>query len=109
MTIHNFSIKFDAINSNNIFSNGDVINGRIILEVSKEIKVQELVFRAQGQARVCWSEDHGRYTHLVYTSKENYYDVSQPILTETRHDGNVKFILILWNFNINNFDVSSRN
>lgn len=89
MTIHNFSIEYDAINSINIFSNGDVINGRIILEVSKEIKVQELVFRGQGQARVRWHEHYGQYTHLVFTSKENYYDISQSILTETRHDGEV--------------------
>lgn len=89
MTIHNFTIEYDAINSDNVFRNGDTINGRIILEVSKEIKVQELVFRAQGQARVRWHEQryYGQYTHFVFTSKEKYYSVSQPILSETRNDG----------------------
>uniref|UniRef100_A0A8C6U3F2 Uncharacterized protein n=1 Tax=Neogobius melanostomus TaxID=47308 RepID=A0A8C6U3F2_9GOBI len=81
-----FSIEYDAINSYNIFSNGDTINGRIILEVSKETKVQALTFRAQGQARVCWNEQYGQYAHMVYTSNEKY-DVSHHILRKTRNDG----------------------
>uniref|UniRef100_A0A3B4AI16 Arrestin C-terminal-like domain-containing protein n=1 Tax=Periophthalmus magnuspinnatus TaxID=409849 RepID=A0A3B4AI16_9GOBI len=87
MTIHNFSIEYDAINSNNIFTNGDTINGRIILEVSKEIKIQALVFIAQGEARVCWHEQYGQYVTMVYTSKDKYYSVEHNILRETRHDG----------------------
>ncbi|KAJ0067496.1 hypothetical protein NL108_007971 [Boleophthalmus pectinirostris] len=87
MTIHNFSIEYDAINSNNIFTNGDTIKGRIILEVSKEIKVQALIFRAQGQARVCWHEQYGQYVHVVYTSKDEYYRVEHHIFTETTQDG----------------------
>uniref|UniRef100_A0A8C6TXA7 Uncharacterized protein n=1 Tax=Neogobius melanostomus TaxID=47308 RepID=A0A8C6TXA7_9GOBI len=64
----------------------DTINGRIILEVSKETKVQALTFRAQGQARVCWNEQYGQYAHMVYTSNEKY-DVSHHILRKTRNDG----------------------
>ncbi|XP_055080336.1 arrestin domain-containing protein 3-like [Periophthalmus magnuspinnatus] len=86
MTIHNFSIEYDAINSNNLFTNGDTINGRIILEVSKEIKIQALVFIAQGEARVCWHEQYGQYVTMVYTSKDKYYSVEHNILRETRHD-----------------------
>lgn len=85
--MNNFSIEYDAINSNNIFTNGDTITGRIILDVSKEIKVQELIFRAEGRARVCWSEHYGQYHHYVYTSKEKYYDVFHHILRKTRNDG----------------------
>uniref|UniRef100_A0AAV2MS06 Arrestin-like N-terminal domain-containing protein n=1 Tax=Knipowitschia caucasica TaxID=637954 RepID=A0AAV2MS06_KNICA len=80
MTIQNFSIEYDAINSKNIFSTGDNINGRIVLEVSKEIQVQALIFRAQGQANVCWHEQHGQNVHMVYTSKEKYYNVEHHIL-----------------------------
>ncbi|XP_072289772.1 arrestin domain-containing protein 3-like [Eucyclogobius newberryi] len=87
MTIKHFSIEYDAINSNNIFSSGDTINGRIILEISKKIKVQALVFRAQGQARVCWHEQYGQYVHVVYSSKDKYYDVEHYIMRETRQDG----------------------
>lgn len=87
MTIRNFSIEYDAINSKNIFTNGDTVNGRISIEVSKETKIQALVFRAQGKARVCWHEQHGENNHVVYTSKEKYYDVTHHILRETRQNG----------------------
>ena len=89
MTINNFSIEYDAINSKNIFTNGDTINGRIIVEVSKETKIQSLVFRATGKANVRWSEHYGQGHHHVYWSDEKYYDIKQPILRETRQDGNV--------------------
>ncbi|TKS78836.1 Arrestin domain-containing protein 3 [Collichthys lucidus] len=65
MTITNFSIEYDAINRNNTFTNGDTINGRVIVEVSKETKIDSLVFIAQGRARVCWSEHYGQYAHYT--------------------------------------------
>uniref|UniRef100_A0AAV2K036 Arrestin C-terminal-like domain-containing protein n=1 Tax=Knipowitschia caucasica TaxID=637954 RepID=A0AAV2K036_KNICA len=89
MTIQNFSIEYDAINSKNIFSTGDNIKGRIVLEVSKKIQVQALIFRAQGQAKVCWSEQHGQYVHRVYMSKEKYYNVEQHILPTRPHGTDV--------------------
>uniref|UniRef100_A0AAV2JTV6 Arrestin C-terminal-like domain-containing protein n=1 Tax=Knipowitschia caucasica TaxID=637954 RepID=A0AAV2JTV6_KNICA len=89
MTIQNFSIEYDAINSKNIFSTGDKIKGRIVLEVSKKIQVQALIFRAQGQAKVCWSEQRGQYVHMVYMSKEKYYNVEQHILPTRPHGTDV--------------------
>lgn len=86
MTIKNFSIEYDAINSRNTFTNGDSINGRIIVEVSKETTIQGLVFIAKGKARVCWHEHHGQH-HRVYWSDEKYYEVKQHILRESRQDG----------------------
>ncbi|XP_010742041.3 arrestin domain-containing protein 3-like [Larimichthys crocea] len=109
MTITNFSLEYDAINSNNTFTNGDIINGRIILELSKETRINSLVFTAKGEARVRWTEHHGNHhahhahhahhvhhahhahhhhaQHQTYWSEEKYYDVTQHILKETRQDG----------------------
>ncbi|XP_073321605.1 arrestin domain-containing protein 3-like [Pagrus major] len=87
MTINNFSIEYDVINSRNTFTNGDTINGRIIVETSKETKIQALVFIAQGRARVLWSEHYGQYAHYVYCANEKYYDVKHNILREARQDG----------------------
>ncbi|KAM9361026.1 arrestin domain-containing protein 3-like [Symphorus nematophorus] len=87
MTIKNFSIEYDAINSENTFTSGDTVNGRIILEVSKETKIQSLIFMAKGYAHVCWSEHYGQYQHYVYWAKEKYYDVKHHILREARQDG----------------------
>ncbi|XP_038132125.1 arrestin domain-containing protein 3-like [Cyprinodon tularosa] len=86
MTIKNLQIEYDAINNRNTFSNGDTINGRIILEVSKETKVQSLLFIGKGNARVCWSEHYGQHTH-VYWSDEKYYSVKQHLIRESIQDG----------------------
>uniref|UniRef100_A0A672FF79 Arrestin domain-containing protein 3-like n=1 Tax=Salarias fasciatus TaxID=181472 RepID=A0A672FF79_SALFA len=93
MTIKNFLIEYDSINSSNTFTNGDVINGRIIVENSKEVKIQSLVFIAKGKARVSWHEHHGhhgqhqnhRKSH--YWADEKYYEVKHHILREARQDG----------------------
>ncbi|KAM9858638.1 uncharacterized protein ACBR49_020624 [Aulostomus maculatus] len=87
MTIKNFSIEYDAINSRNIFTNGDTINGRIILEASKETQIQSLVFIGKGKARVCWSEHYGQNHHHVYWADEKYYDLKHHILRQSRQDG----------------------
>ena len=89
MTINNFSIEYDAINSKNTFTNGDTMNGRVIVETSKEVKIQSLVFRAQGKARVCWTEHYGQHQTRVYWADEKYYDVKHHILREARQDGNI--------------------
>ncbi|XP_010790477.1 arrestin domain-containing protein 3 [Notothenia coriiceps] len=84
---NNFAIEYDAINSRNTFTNGDTINGRIIVEVSKETTVQSLIFKAKGKARVRWSEHYGQHQHHVYWADEKYYDVKHHILRESRQDG----------------------
>lgn len=89
MTINNFSIEYDAINSKNTFTNGDTISGRVIVETSKETKIQSLIFIAQGRAQVLWHEHYGQYAHYVYWANEKYYDVKHYMLREAREDGNV--------------------
>ncbi|XP_040897368.1 arrestin domain-containing protein 3-like [Toxotes jaculatrix] len=87
MTITNFSIEYDAINSKNTFTNGDTINGRIIVEVSKETRIQSIIFMAKGKARVCWHEYYGQHQHRVYWADEKYYSVKHHILRDARQDG----------------------
>nr|XP_040052184.1 arrestin domain-containing protein 3-like [Gasterosteus aculeatus aculeatus] len=87
MTIKTFAIEYDAINSKNTFTNGDTINGRVIVEASKETTVKSLVFTATGKARVRWSEHYGQNQHHVYWANEKYYNVKHHILREKRQDG----------------------
>lgn len=86
MTITAFSIEYDAINDRNTFTSGDTINGRVIVEVSKETTVQALVFIGQAEARVRWSEHHGDYDR-VYWQNEQYYEIKRCILSKSRQDG----------------------
>ncbi|KAM9810917.1 arrestin domain-containing protein 3-like [Neosynchiropus ocellatus] len=87
MTVTNFSIEYDAINSKNIFTNGDTINGRIIVEVSKETQVQRLTFIASGRAQVYWTRYYGQHNIRQYWAEEKYYEVKQNILRQLREDG----------------------
>ncbi|XP_014848393.1 PREDICTED: arrestin domain-containing protein 3-like [Poecilia mexicana] len=93
MTIKNFQIEYDAINRRNIFTNGDTINGRIILEASKETRIQSLVFIAKGKARVHFTEHYGILGKTNpertedYRHKQKYYRLKQYILKETRQNG----------------------
>lgn len=87
MTIKKFYIEYDAINSRNTFTNGDTINGRIILETNKTTKVQSLGFQAKGKAQVRWSEYYGQNYTRVYWAKEKYYSIKHDILREASQDG----------------------
>ncbi|XP_061762310.1 arrestin domain-containing protein 3-like [Nerophis ophidion] len=82
MTIVNFSIKYDSINSRNIFTNGDTINGHIIVELSKDTIIQSLIFVGKGSAKVRWTEHHGQNRNRYYWSDEKYYDIKQHILRD---------------------------
>lgn len=87
MAIKKFYIEYDAINSRNTFTNGDTINGRIILEATKTTKVKLISFQAKGKAQVCWSEHYGQNDIRVYKAKEKYYSIKHDILREARQDG----------------------
>ncbi|XP_061842535.1 arrestin domain-containing protein 3-like [Nerophis lumbriciformis] len=80
MTIKDFLIEYNSINSQNIFTNGDTITGRIILEVSKDTTIQSLIFIGKGKATVRWSEHYGQYYSRYYWSDEKYYEIKQRIL-----------------------------
>ncbi|XP_061527779.1 arrestin domain-containing protein 3-like [Phycodurus eques] len=80
MPIKNFSIEYDSINSKNIFTNGDTITGRIIVEASKETLIQSLTFIGKGRAKVSWYEYYSQYDHRFYWSDEEYYEIKQCIL-----------------------------
>ncbi|XP_015229908.1 PREDICTED: arrestin domain-containing protein 3-like [Cyprinodon variegatus] len=93
MTIKHFKIEYDAINSRNIFTNGDTINGRIILEASKKTKIQSLVFIAKGKALVRLVNYYGDIisredvTDDYFQDKLKYYRIKQDIVKEGEQDG----------------------
>ncbi|XP_030620580.1 arrestin domain-containing protein 3-like [Chanos chanos] len=49
-TIRDFSLHYDSINEANTFSGGDYVRGRVILEVTRQIKVEMLVVQIKGEA-----------------------------------------------------------
>lgn len=83
MTIKEFSIEYDAINNKNIFSNGDTVNGRIIVWASKDSRIRSLAFLAEGVADVGWTEHEDSYI----SECERYYSAMHFIIQESRGGG----------------------
>lgn len=79
MTIKKVSIEYDALNSKNVFTNGDTINGRIIVLASKDSPIRSLVLIAEGVARVHWNVD----SEASISEEIEYYGIKHCILEES--------------------------
>ncbi|XP_029469974.1 arrestin domain-containing protein 2 isoform X1 [Rhinatrema bivittatum] len=62
-------------NSPPVFSGGDVVTGRVVLELLAEVRVESLKLHAEGSARVHWTESRSAGSSTAYT--QNYSDVVQ--------------------------------
>uniref|UniRef100_A0A8C7LH06 Arrestin C-terminal-like domain-containing protein n=1 Tax=Oncorhynchus mykiss TaxID=8022 RepID=A0A8C7LH06_ONCMY len=67
-------IVFDSpeIDSPPVFSSGDVVSGKVVLNLSGESKVQSLKLHAEGFAKVHWTESRSAGSSTAYT--QNYSD-----------------------------------
>lgn len=69
-----FQVVFDCpdVDSPPVFSSGDVVSGRVVLELSAEAKVQSVKLHAEGYAKVHWTESRSAGSSTAYT--QNYSD-----------------------------------
>lgn len=69
-----FDIVFDSpeLDCPPVFSSGDVVSGKVVLELSVETKVQSLKLHAEGFAKVHWTESRSAGSSTAYT--QNYSD-----------------------------------
>lgn len=69
-----FDIVFDSpeMDSPPVFSSGDVVSGKVVLELSAESKVESLKLHAEGFAKVHWTESRSAGSSTAYT--QNYSD-----------------------------------
>ncbi|XP_053490168.1 arrestin domain-containing protein 2 isoform X1 [Ictalurus furcatus] len=69
-----FQVVFDCpdVDSPPVFSSGDVVSGRVVLELSAEVKVQSVKLHAEGYAKVHWTESRSAGSSTAYT--QNYSD-----------------------------------
>ncbi|XP_027025689.1 arrestin domain-containing protein 2 isoform X1 [Tachysurus fulvidraco] len=72
--VKKFQVVFDSpdVSSPPVFSSGDVVSGRIALELSAETKVQSVKLHAEGYAKVHWTESRSAGSSTAYT--QNYSD-----------------------------------
>lgn len=90
MTIKKISIEYDALNSKNVFTNGDIINGRITVKASQDSPISSLVLIASGAANVSFGGTNDDDESPV-REQELYYGITHYILLESE-DGKYKIV-----------------
>ncbi|ROL51331.1 Arrestin domain-containing protein 3 [Anabarilius grahami] len=85
-SIKELNIHYDPINESNIFSSGDIVEGRVVLEVTKEIKVDSFFVKLKGDANVSWTEGSGD-DETTYSDHERYFKLKQYFLQESSKTG----------------------
>lgn len=69
-----FDIVFDSpeVDCPPVYSSGDVVSGRVVLELSGESRVDSLKLHAEGFAKAHWTESRSAGSSTAYT--QNYSD-----------------------------------
>ncbi|XP_041086639.1 arrestin domain-containing protein 2 isoform X1 [Polyodon spathula] len=72
--VKKFDIVFDSpeVDSPPVFSSGDVVSGKVLLELGAASKVESLKLHALGFAKVHWTESRSAGSSTAYT--QNYCD-----------------------------------
>ncbi|CAM4538851.1 unnamed protein product [Leuciscus chuanchicus] len=70
--VKSFVVSYDCLNDSNVpvFSSGDSVSGRVVIEVTGEIRVKSLKIHAKGFAKVRWTESRNAGSNTAYT--QNY-------------------------------------
>uniref|UniRef100_A0A673L5Z8 Arrestin domain-containing protein 3-like n=1 Tax=Sinocyclocheilus rhinocerous TaxID=307959 RepID=A0A673L5Z8_9TELE len=85
-SIKELSLHYDPINESNTFTSGDFVEGRVVLEVTKEIKVDSFFVKLTGDANVRWTEGSGD-DETTYSDHERYFKLKQYFIQESSKKG----------------------
>ncbi|XP_053181535.1 arrestin domain-containing protein 2-like [Scomber japonicus] len=83
--IKEFSISYEALNKQDIFTNGDTISGQLTLTLSKETKVKSLVVKITGEGSVRWAHGVGD-DRRIYRDHKRYIKVKEYLIKEDSKD-----------------------
>ncbi|KAM3610750.1 uncharacterized protein V6R79_008458 [Siganus canaliculatus] len=75
MWIMLFIVTYHPINGRNIFSNGDIVKGKVTLEVRKSCRIKSLSITFKAESKVEWSRASGDDFSDVYSSNEKYFEI----------------------------------
>lgn len=70
--VRGLAIFFDNLNENNmpVFSGGDSVSGRVVVDVAGDVRVKSLNINARGVAKVRWTESRNAGANTAYA--QNY-------------------------------------
>uniref|UniRef100_A0A8C9R4Z2 Arrestin C-terminal-like domain-containing protein n=1 Tax=Scleropages formosus TaxID=113540 RepID=A0A8C9R4Z2_SCLFO len=83
-----FCLLYNVINEQNTFRCGDVLGGKVILQLTKDTKVQELVIKVRGRAKVHW-EVQSIGVNDTYSAKDEYFRLDHILLRPSNAEGSV--------------------
>ncbi|XP_062597207.1 arrestin domain-containing protein 17-like [Saccostrea cucullata] len=73
-------------NQQGVFFPGQIINGRLVIELDAEMKMREISLTFKGLAHVYWyytqQNSSGHYQTSTYSASEKYFEHSQPLFGE---------------------------
>nr|XP_020450165.1 arrestin domain-containing protein 3-like [Monopterus albus] len=81
MTVKHFLVEYNKVNERGTFFPGDILSGKVTVVTSKEIKVQCLLVKAKGKAKVTWYEQEGQAV-VVQSDKKKYFYFQHIILQD---------------------------
>lgn len=79
--IKDFKVKYEALNKENTFSEGDTIKGTLTFTLTEPTKLKCLFVKAKGDANVHWSEGTGdkRRSH---TAHRRFFKTKEYLIVE---------------------------
>ena len=92
MTVKHLSVDYKKVNERGTFSPGDILSGRVMVETSKETKVQSLLVKAKGKAKVTWQDQEGQATGTHSDKKKYFY--FEHIILQDKNKGDGLFSLL---------------
>ncbi|KAJ8357761.1 hypothetical protein SKAU_G00205550 [Synaphobranchus kaupii] len=86
-TIRSFKLELEGADDA-VYSGGEVLSGRVALELNREIKVRALRVQGRGVATAHWLENRSvgmNTAYNDYTSKETYFRKRQHLIRGQCH------------------------
>ncbi|XP_059193794.1 arrestin domain-containing protein 3-like [Centropristis striata] len=85
--IKDFNLEYTAPNRENIFSEGDTIDGIVTFTLTKDTKIKSMIVKAKGDADVRWTEGSGD-DEKTYSDHRRYFKLKE-FLVEKNPKGTV--------------------
>ncbi|XP_061907775.1 arrestin domain-containing protein 3-like [Entelurus aequoreus] len=79
--VKDFSVEYNPINKDDVFTSGDYIAGRITFQVTKDCKIESLWIKMKGKAKVKWTEHYGKAI-VVHHDQEKYFSIKTFIIQD---------------------------